>query len=73
VNVYSSTNGTLTSAADGKGNLTTYEYDGFGRLTKTRFPNGTGGGSSTTDYEETVYTGTRVGEFRLRGYNASAP
>lgn len=43
------------SVADAKGNLTTFEYDGFYRLLKTRFPNPTGGGSSTSDYELLTY------------------
>jgi RHS repeat-associated protein len=66
VDVYSSTDGTLTSSADGKGNLTTYEYDGLLRLKKTRFPNPSGGGSSTTDYEELTYNGGRVANLRRR-------
>jgi RHS repeat-associated protein len=72
VNVYSATDGTLTSAADANGNLTTYEYDGLQRLVKTRFPNPSSSGSSTTDYEETVYDYARVSEFRLRGYSADS-
>jgi RHS repeat-associated protein len=45
-------NGTLAAHADGLGNLTTYHYDGFDRLLKTRYPTpGNGTVSSTTDYE----------------------
>lgn len=43
------------TVADGKGNLTTYEYDGFDRLVKVRYPNPSGGGSSTTDYDGYCY------------------
>lgn len=46
----------VATAADAMGGLTTYEYDGFGRPKKTRYPvasNRTS--SSTTDYEETTY------------------
>ncbi len=44
-------NGKPLTEADGKGNLTTYQYDGFDRLEKARYPNATGGGSSTTDFD----------------------
>jgi len=43
--------GKESTVADGKGNLTTYEYDGFDRLQKVRYPNSSGGGSSTTDFD----------------------
>lgn len=54
--VYTAT-GELASIKDGENNLTTYEYDGFGRLAKTRFPVQTkgAGASSTTDYERLTY------------------
>ncbi|MFN3462433.1 MAG: RHS repeat domain-containing protein [Terricaulis sp.] len=45
----------VASLADANGNLTTYEYDGFGRLRRIRFPNASGGGSSATDYEQYTY------------------
>jgi len=47
-------NGTLATVKDAESNLTTYEYDGFDRLSKTRYPNPTKGAgtSSTTDYEQ---------------------
>ncbi|MBX3429715.1 MAG: hypothetical protein KF779_09050 [Hyphomonadaceae bacterium] len=48
-------NGLLVTSQDANGNLTTYEYDGFDRLQKIRFPNTSGGGSSTTDYEQYTY------------------
>jgi RHS repeat-associated protein len=49
--------GQLLTAKDGQNNLTTYEYDGHGRLQRTRFPSATLGAntSSTTDYEELTY------------------
>jgi RHS repeat-associated protein len=50
------TDGTLSARVDGKGNKTTYEYDGFNRLVKTRYPDpSTPNTSSTTDYEELTY------------------
>ncbi len=50
-------NGQVQSVKDANGNLTTYEYDGFDRLIKTRFPVPTKwiGQSSTTDYEQYEY------------------
>ena len=43
--------GTLASAADGSGNTTCYGYDGFGRTTATQYPNPSGGGCNTSDYD----------------------
>jgi YD repeat-containing protein len=61
---------------DGENNLTTFEYDGQNRLSKTRFPSPTKGAgtSSTTDYTQPTYEslagGTRtsnlVASFRNR-------
>jgi RHS repeat-associated protein len=49
-------NGKVATLADGNNNLTTYEYDGFDRITKIRFPAPTAPGtSSTTDYEQPTY------------------
>lgn len=49
-------NGMQTAVADAKNNLTTYEYDGFNRLKKIRYPSPTTPGtSSTTDYEQYTY------------------
>ncbi len=49
-------NGLVGTVTDGRGFLTTYEYDGFDRLLKTRFPiPTTAGSSSTTDYEQLGY------------------
>jgi RHS repeat-associated protein len=63
-----SSNGKAKSVADGLGNLTTYEFDGFDRLTKTRFPDATSGTvSSTTDYEALSYDAVgNVTQRRLR-------
>lgn len=50
-------NGKQATVADGRSNLTTYEYDGFDRLAKTRYPlPATPNASSTTDYEQLSYT-----------------
>lgn len=67
-------NGLVATIVDGKGNKTTYEYDGFDRLGKTRFPSTTSvGSSSTSDFEELLYdAGSRVIERRLRGYDPDA-
>ena len=50
-------NGRIASVTDGRNNQTTYEYDGFDRLSKTRYPVATVGAStsSTTDYEQLGY------------------
>ncbi|WP_342250890.1 RHS repeat-associated core domain-containing protein [Sphingomonas sp. OTU376] len=67
-------NGQVASVTDGEGNKTTYEYDGFDRLSKTRYPVGTTGSgtSSTSDYEELVYdAASAVTSRHLRGYSAN--
>ena len=54
---------------DAENNLTTYEYDGFDRLSKTRYPLPTQGSnaSSTTDYEQLGYdAASNVTSRRLR-------
>jgi RHS repeat-associated protein len=64
-----SNNGFVTSLKDGENNLTTYEYDGFDRLSKTRYPNpGKGSGtSSTSDFEQLTYdAASNVVSRRLR-------
>ncbi|MFA5970376.1 MAG: RHS repeat-associated core domain-containing protein [Sphingomonas sp.] len=50
-------NGQVASVTDGQNNLTSYAYDGFDRLVKTRYPVPTPGAlaSSTTDYEQLYY------------------
>ena len=50
-----SSNALLATLTDAGGNVTTYEYDDFDRLTKLRFPNTNGVGSSTTDFEQYTY------------------
>ena len=51
-----SNNGKVLTLADGKGNLTTLGYDGFDRAVTMRYPlPGSGGVSSTTDYEQTTF------------------
>ncbi len=54
--------------ADAKGNKTTYEYDGFLRLFRTRYPSaGDGTVSSTTDFEQFGYdAASNVTSFRNR-------
>jgi RHS repeat-associated protein len=50
-------NGQRRTVKDANNNLTTFEYDGFDRLLKQRFPVGVTGASqsSTTDYEQYDY------------------
>ncbi|MGV9008907.1 RHS repeat domain-containing protein [Brevundimonas sp.] len=43
------------SLTDGQGNVSVMEYDGLDRLSRLRYPNATGGGTSTTDYEAWTY------------------
>jgi RHS repeat-associated protein len=47
----------LATLKDGEANLTTFEYDGYDRLSKTRYPVPAKGAneSSTTDYEQLTY------------------
>jgi RHS repeat-associated protein len=60
-------NGLRATLTDAKGNLTTYEYDGFDRVAKTRYPVASGSGSSTGDYEQFTYdAGDLVLQKRLR-------
>jgi RHS repeat-associated protein len=60
--------GQVATFTDANGNMTTYEYDGFDRLVKTRYPDpSTPGTSSTSDYEETIYAANgRISSIRLR-------
>ncbi|MEP3464606.1 MAG: hypothetical protein ABJN65_01150, partial [Parasphingorhabdus sp.] len=49
-------NGTTATVKDGKGNLTSYTYDGHDRLLRTKYPSKTvAGTSSATDYEQLAY------------------
>ncbi len=62
-------NGQIADVIDGEVNKTSYEYDGFDRLRKTRYPDTTQGSgtSSTTDYEELGYdSGSNITSRRLR-------
>lgn len=53
---YSTNNGQIASAADGKGNVSTFEYDYLDRLLRVRFPSSTTPGqTSATDYFERLY------------------
>jgi RHS repeat-associated protein len=64
-----SKNGQIATLADANGNLTTYEYDGFDRLVKTRFSVAAVGAntSSSTDYEQVGYDAdSNVTSRRLR-------
>ena len=68
-------NGQLANVKDAEGNLTSYEYDGFDRPIKTRYPVPTAGAnaSSTADYEQLTYDGnSRVTQRRLRDGNTIA-
>lgn len=61
-----SDNSYALTATDARGNVTTYEYDGYDRLYKTRYPSASGA-SSTTDYEQLSYDpGGNIIERRLR-------
>jgi RHS repeat-associated protein len=65
----------LSTLKDAENNLTTYEYDGFDRLSKTRFPSPTKGAatSSATDYEQLGYdANSNVVSRRLRDGNTIA-
>lgn len=64
--------GLVSSVGDGNGNVTSYSYDGFNRLTKTNYPsNITGAGvASGTDYEELIYgDNVHITQKRLRDGN----
>jgi RHS repeat-associated protein len=63
--------GQVATLKDAVNNLTTYEYDGFNRQKKLRYPAATAGAnaSSTTDYEEYGYdpSGNKTSERRRDG------
>lgn len=61
-------NGLAATLTDALGNVVTFEYDGFDRLVKIRYPIAANGGSSSaTDYEGFVYdTGGRLTQKRQR-------
>jgi RHS repeat-associated protein len=53
---YNATSGKVETVTDARGNKTTFEYDGFGRLSKTFYPSAANGAvSSTGDYEQLLY------------------
>jgi len=51
-------NGQIASLTDGRGNVSVQEYDGHDRPVRLRYPNPSGTGTSTTDYEEVAYDAT---------------
>ena len=60
-------NGNPVTMTDGKGNVSTLVHDGFDRMARLRYPNASGGGSSTSDYEDYGYdTTSNVVSFRDR-------
>jgi RHS repeat-associated protein len=62
-------NGKLATVKDGENNLTTFEYDGHDRLSKTRYPvpSLAANASSTTDFEQLTYDANgNVTQRRLR-------
>lgn len=71
-------NGKPQTLTDGNGNVSTMVYDGFDRTKQLRYPNATGGGASTTDYEEYWYDAAsnvtnyrnRAGETETTTYDA---
>ena len=68
-------NGQIATATDAEGNKTTYEYDGFDRHSKTRYPSSTKGAgtSSTTDYTQLTYDlNGNLTSRRLRGYSSDS-
>ncbi|GAA0622544.1 hypothetical protein GCM10009422_18130 [Brevundimonas kwangchunensis] len=48
-------NGRVATTTDGNGNVSVQEYDGHDRPVRLRYPNASGGGTSTTDYSEVGY------------------
>lgn len=61
------TNGMVQTQTDAKGNVSTFEYDGFDRVKRLRYPLAGGGGSSSSDYEEYGYdASSNVTARRLR-------
>ncbi len=60
-------NGKVATLADGSGHLTTYAYDGFDRTQRMYYPNTSGSGSNTSDYQEYSYdTNSNVTGLRQR-------
>ena len=62
--------GKTGSVTDENGNVTTYAFDGFDRLYRIYYPNPSGGGSSSSDYQQTEYDATgNLTRRWLRGTN----
>jgi RHS repeat-associated protein len=61
-------NGKVQTITDARGGKTTYTYDGYDRLAKTRYPSPSGGDSSTTDYVEILNydDASNIVQMRLR-------
>ena len=70
-------NGQVASLTDGNGNVSIQQYDAFNRPVILRYPNATGGGSSTTDFAQITYDAygrpvssrTRAGQITSLGYD----
>jgi len=61
-------NGRPQTLTDGNGDVSTLVYDGFDRVSQLRYPNASGGGSSTTDREMYAYdAASNVTGFTSRG------
>lgn len=66
-------NGKPQNLTDGQSNISIYVYDGYDRLSRTRFPNASGGGTSTDDYDEYGYdNASNVTSYRNRGNDVIA-
>lgn len=63
-------NAQRATLADAKGNLTTFEYDGFDRMRKIRYPDASNGStSSTTDYDYFVFdAASNITQWTRRGW-----
>lgn len=60
-------NGLPQSLTDAAGNVSIIVYDGFDRSGRLRYPNATGGGTSTTDYQEYGYdAASNITAYRTR-------
>ena len=47
--------GQIGSLTDGSGNVSVFEFDGFNRPVKLRYPNAVDGGTSTNDYQAVTF------------------
>jgi len=63
-------NAQQATLADARGNLTTFEYDGFDRMRKIRYPDASNGStSSTTDYDYFVFdAASNITQWTRRGW-----